>query len=49
MGKPLFNLGSVKGRIVKCSFLCLLQLRQNMEIFNNKCFYVILPISSFTR
>lgn len=41
IGKSLFNLDFVKGRIVKCSFLCLLQLRQNMKIFNNKCFYII--------
>lgn len=49
IGKSLFDLGFVKGRIVKCTLFCLLQLRQNIKIFSNKIFYIILHISSLTR
>ena len=49
LGKSLFNLGFSKGRIMKCSFLCLLQLRQSMKMFNDRFFLYdtfLFPVSS---
>lgn len=47
ISKSLFDVGLLKGRIVKCSVLCRLQLR--LKIFSDAVFYIMLPISSLTR